>query len=91
MSEDYQQIEFRLSIMSDPNSRDAAEAIRDLRARLTKTERERDEAREVVDQLSGVAASNIRFNETPPPKLTECTYCRSWRSKPCGDGCHWSL
>ena len=23
------------------------------------------------------AASNIRFNETPTPKLTECTFCRS--------------
>lgn len=37
------------------------------------------------------AASNIRFNETPSPKLTECTFCRSWHSKPCGEGCHWSL
>ena len=37
------------------------------------------------------AASNIRFNETPTPKLTECTFCRSWHSRPCGEGCHWNL
>jgi chromosome segregation ATPase len=71
MSEDYQQIEFRLSIMSDPNSRDAAEAIRDLRERLAAVTAERDEARAVVDQLSGVLDDTIKYLASEITRITK--------------------
>lgn len=26
-----------------------------------------------------------------PPAMTPCDYCGTWRSRPCGEGCHWGL
>ncbi len=44
---------------------------------------------EHFDALGSVARRMRGEQEAQEPELSLCGYCRSWRSRPCGEGCCW--